>query len=157
MADFEVSYTKTGGFEGNYSNHPADTGGETWCGVARKKNPSWDGWKIVDSLRGTPGFPGILKRNKELESKVHLFYKKLYWDKVWGDQLVSQIFANMIYGSAVNHGVSRAIKMYQTSFALGQVNFSDNEVAKKLKPKGITYGVMDQNTLDLFNASNEIA
>lgn len=34
--------------EGGYVNDPDDKGGETYKGIARKFNPDWKGWKIID-------------------------------------------------------------------------------------------------------------
>ena len=34
--------------EGQYANDKEDLGGETYCGISRKFNPSWAGWQIID-------------------------------------------------------------------------------------------------------------
>ena len=36
--------------EGGYVLHevPGDTGGMTYAGIARNKNPQWNGWALVD-------------------------------------------------------------------------------------------------------------
>ena len=51
MADFEIAYGETEIREGGYVNDPADRGGETHRGVARKFHPKWPGWKIVDKYK----------------------------------------------------------------------------------------------------------
>jgi len=45
--DFGIAFHETKGFEGLYSNNTADPGGETWMGIARKKNTFRLGSKII--------------------------------------------------------------------------------------------------------------
>ena len=44
--------TVINGFEGKYVNDKYDPGGETYKGIARNMNKDFEGWKIIDSLRG---------------------------------------------------------------------------------------------------------
>jgi lysozyme family protein len=80
MADFRTSYKITAKIEGGYANNPKDTGGETWRGIARKKNPGFIGWSIIDRLRKQRCFPNSLNASFELEQQVLNFYKENYWD-----------------------------------------------------------------------------
>ena len=50
MADFNKAYKATMGHEGGYVDDPADKGGETYKGIARRYNPGWGGWKQIDPL-----------------------------------------------------------------------------------------------------------
>lgn len=153
MADFNTAYENTGGYEGGYSNHAADRGGETWCGIARKFHPNWEGWKIIDEYKKKPGFPTNLKDISQLTVLRRQFYRELFWDAVWGDHLASQTFANSIYGEAVNFGVSKAIKMSQEACVIGfDANLTSDQVKEKVEAAGYKYGKMDEKTLNLFNA-----
>ena len=60
MAQFEPAFEKTMKFEGGYANNPADRGGETYRGIARKIWPGWNGWPLVDAAKQKAGFPGNL-------------------------------------------------------------------------------------------------
>jgi lysozyme family protein len=51
MSDLDVWIEKLGRREGCYSNHRADYGGETFCGVARNRRGDWDGWAAVDAMK----------------------------------------------------------------------------------------------------------
>lgn len=51
MADFNKAHLEVMGNEGGYANNPADSGGETYKGIARKFHPAWPGWKMVDDLK----------------------------------------------------------------------------------------------------------
>lgn len=108
MADFKKAYKITREFEGGYSNHANDTGGETYKGIARKHQSRWKGWKIVDKLRKEDGFPGNLDKHKELQELVHGLYKKEYWDSMKLDDVLSQPIANELFDTGVNMGIGRA-------------------------------------------------
>ena len=47
---FETAYDKMIQDEGGYVLHKieGDTGGQTYAGIARNKNPNWPGWGFVD-------------------------------------------------------------------------------------------------------------
>lgn len=141
MAEFKIAFKKTGGFEGGYSNHPADSGGETWAGVARKYHPNWAGWAIVDKHKKALGVPAdlytnaakkssiktwhnkiaaSLKTDHGLEVLVESFYKTVFWDPIHGDNIVNQETANEIYDTAVNGGVGTAIKLAERSADLAE-------------------------------------
>lgn len=108
MANFNKAYVLTREFEGGYSNNPSDTGGETYKGIARKPQPKWKGWKIVDQLRTRPNFPKNLDSNKELLDLVHELYKKEYWDSMKLDDVTDQFIANELFDTGVNMGIGRA-------------------------------------------------
>ena len=50
MADFNLAFEKMIADEGGYVLHtiPGDTGGMTYAGIARNKNPNWPGWNLID-------------------------------------------------------------------------------------------------------------
>ena len=41
MITKETIISKTLETEGGYVNDPSDSGGETYCGIARNSNPNW--------------------------------------------------------------------------------------------------------------------
>lgn len=118
MADFLIAYNRTKPFEGGYVNDPVDLGGETYKGIARKPNPKWEGWEIVDFHKSLANFPRNLESNQKLQDMIPGFYKKYYWDVFWGDRLNSQSIANEIYDQCVNLGANRAVKIAQRSAGL---------------------------------------
>lgn len=108
MANFEKAYKITREFEGGYSNHANDTGGETYKGIARNYQRRWKGWKIVDQLRKEDNFPSNLDKHKELQALVHELYKKEYWDSMKLDDAGNQKIANELFDTGVNMGIGRA-------------------------------------------------
>ena len=114
MAEFEKAFKNTMGHEGGYSADPDDRGGETYRGISRRYHPSWPGWDIVDNYKDEPGFPSNMKSDSELGHYVEFFYKEHYWDRFLGDFITSQVVAEEMFDTAVNMGVSRAVKFLQT-------------------------------------------
>lgn len=101
MASILKALKKTLKFEGVYSDDPDDLGGETYYGISRVNHPNWEGWPYIDKGKQPP---------VEL---VPTFYKKLFWNKMGGDDISSQGVAENIFDFAVNAGLSRAIKAAQ--------------------------------------------
>ena len=115
MANFNEAYLITSNIEGKYSNDPSDPGGETYKGIARNKNPYWEGWIILDSYKTQPNFPKNMYNDKQLDSKVESFYKTKYWDINNLDEFTSQTIANEMYDTGVNMGVGKAAHFLQTT------------------------------------------
>ena len=115
MANFESAYKITMDFEGVYSNHPSDRGGETWKGIARNFYPQWTGWEIIDKAKKLPNFPQSLSKNVELEYQVQHFFKAGYWDPMWLDNCPSNSIARELFDTAVNMGIGISIQFLQDS------------------------------------------
>jgi len=114
MANFEAAFKKTMEHEGKYSDDPADLGGETYRGISRRFNPSWEGWKIVDRIKGES-----LDLTEEIQGKLDFltreFYRINYWDKFLGVEISFQPVAEELFDTAVNMGIGRAVKFLQTA------------------------------------------
>lgn len=136
MADLEIALPPTLDNEGFYGNDPADPGGETLWGIARNKNPKWEGWTTVDSLKGTTGFPSCMKTNELLLKYRHEFYAQSEWAQIRGDEIVDQSIANLTFDMAVNKGVAIAIEYLQQSAGIPET------------------GIMDDATLNAINNPN---
>jgi len=117
MANFYEAFKITMKYEGGYANDPDDIGGETYKGIARKYNPNWKGWSIIDSYKDFTNFPKCLNEDIKLQDLVISLYKQKYWDPYLGDVL-DQIIANEMFDTAVNIGVYRAIKFLQKGLNL---------------------------------------
>ena len=113
MADFKQAYNITMAHEGGYANDKADSGGETWKGIARNKNPKWAGWSVVDEYREKSGFPDNLNSAPGLQELVLLFYKKEFWDPLNLDSVNDQPIANEMFDTGVNMGQGIAATFLQ--------------------------------------------
>ena len=102
------------GFEGKYANDKDDPGGETYKGISRNMNKDFEGWGIIDNLRGNRNFPGVLEGINLLQTYVMDFYKINYWDKFLGDKLGEKSGLEM-FDQSVNLGTGRAIEHIQRS------------------------------------------
>ena len=90
--------------EGGYVNDPDDKGGETYKGIARKFNPNWPGWPIIDEYKMKHiDFKSLLGGDEKLTLAVKEFYKTMYWDKFKGDDL-PYIIAEELFEQSVNLG-----------------------------------------------------
>lgn len=131
MAEFTPAYNLTLANEGTYSNDPRDRGGETWKGIARKMQPTWPGWEIVDETKTHVNASQIafaLTKDEELDNLVQAFYKAEFWDKLLLDQITDQDIATELFDTAVNQGKVIAVKQLQEALNLlnnNQKHYSD--------------------------------
>lgn len=130
MADFLVAHRKTMGDEGGYANNPADAGGETYKGIARKFWPQWFGWRLVDGIKaktttqphyGTTEYKNwvaylntLLAQLTQLQQLVVSFYQKNFWDKNRLSEINNQDVADWLYNHIVNAG-GQGIKWMQAA------------------------------------------
>ena len=105
--------------EGGFVNHPKDPGGMTNLGVTKKV---WDEWIGRESSEDE-------MRNLKPEDVANL-YKKLYWDRVKGDDLPSGV-NYCVFDASVNSGTGRAAKWLQE--AVGAV--ADGAIGAKTLAK----------------------
>lgn len=105
--------------EGGFVNHPKDPGGMTNLGVTKKV---WDEWIGRESSEDE-------MRNLKPEDVANL-YKKMYWDRVKGDDLPSGV-NYCVFDASVNSGTGRAAKWLQE--AVGAV--ADGAIGAKTLAK----------------------
>ena len=145
MSYFIDAYHHTMSNEGGYVNDPDDVGGETYKGISRKYNPSWNGWEIIDKMKNSEcgsTFPDNLgevnEQTIELNLRVKGYYKLAYFDPYLGDDMEYGLALEM-FDTSVNMGVGRAVKFLQ--IALNVLN--RNEV---LYPDMVEDGAYGNNT-----------
>jgi len=99
--NWETSFDEVIRSEGGFvlTDISGDLGGQTYAGIARKPNPSWVGWKLIDD--------GVMP-NKTM---VMDFYKTI-WNSVKCDDLPSEV-DYLIYDFAVNAGAGQSAKLLQ--------------------------------------------
>jgi lysozyme family protein len=92
MSDFLPAYEAMILAEGGYKLHtvPGDTGGMTYAGIARNKNPQWAGWAFLDRGETPP------------TQMVRDFYRAGWWAPLRGDDLQDQRIAQAIFSFGVN-------------------------------------------------------
>ncbi len=132
MASFEEAFKATLAHEGDYVDDPDDSGGETYKGVARNKNPDWPGWKTIDLLKSQEGFPENLESDKTLQQQVRDLYKSEYWDRISGDRIDNQAIAESIFDFAVNSGTGTSSKLAQMAVGADTDGIIGPKTLKKL-------------------------
>ena len=101
-AAFEPALVAVLQHEGGYVNDPQDPGGATNRGVTQT---------VYDDYRRGKGLAPRSVRQIE-QSEIGDIYRKLYWDKVRGDDLPSGV-DYAVFDFAVNSGPARAARFLQ--------------------------------------------
>lgn len=120
MPDFITIHNATMKIEGGYANNPADPGGETYKGIARKSHPAWSGWKYIDGVKalttamphyGTTSYKnwvaylnGKLAQLNQLQAAVVDFYRANFWAANRLGEIANEDVAAWIYDHIVNGG-----------------------------------------------------
>lgn len=131
MANFKLAFDKVVLHEGGYVNNPNDKGGETFMGITRKYHSTSPLWKIIDDYKtkySTRNLTAALKKNSEVINYVCNIYKIGYWDKFNLDKLASQSVANEIFDTAVNMGISKAVRLTQRILNIKETGKIDEDL-----------------------------
>jgi lysozyme family protein len=96
--------------EGGYVNNPDDPGGETNLGI------TWPVLKQAISLNLLPDTTTIKSLTVD---QAKIIYEELFWKPIKGDTLPITM-ALYVFDSAVNQGISPAIKMLQRALDVAQ-------------------------------------
>lgn len=113
MADFNKAVEKVLVNEGGYVNDPNDKGGETKFGISKR------------------AYPNVDIKNLTVD-KAKSIYKQDYWDKIKGDEIVSDEIAYEIFDTAVNMGVRTSSKLAQIVVEAHPDGFIGKNTLKKL-------------------------
>jgi lysozyme family protein len=117
MSDnFPAVYAEIRKSEGGYNNDPNDKGGETYAGIARNYNGTWDGWAVLDAIQS--------KSTNQLFPQLDDSVKSFYYTKYWMAHKLNQINdlgnAHIAMDTVVQHGIGG--KLIQQ--ALNDIGFS---------------------------------
>lgn len=100
MIDFDTAIARVLGVEGGYVNNPADPGGETNWGIAKRSYPNVD-----------------IKNLTLLGAKV--IYHRDFWAPV-GALVADPALQYQLLDAAVNHGMGNATRMLQAAVGAAQ-------------------------------------
>lgn len=119
---FEEALNLVGLAEGKYSNNPLDKGGETICGLARKKNPDLKIWEMIDTWkeRGTTSADALDKLAKNdpvFMGLVRATYRGRYWNPCKCDEL-PELWKYPVFSCSVNCGHKTAIQLLQKALGI---------------------------------------
>jgi lysozyme family protein len=103
IQNFEYSLAQVLKSEGGYVNNPKDPGGETNMGVTKD---AWSTWLKRPIANG--------EMAKLTLADIIPFYKALYWDKAYCNDLPTGI-DYIVFDAAVNMGVGQSIRLLQKS------------------------------------------
>ncbi len=114
--------------EGGYSDNAKDPGGATNLGITRATLSKWRGRKVTRE-------EGQSLSRREAAS----IYRQEYWQRCKCDQLPPAL-AFLMFDTAVNQGVSRAIKFLQRSIGTkvdGIIGPNTLEAVRRREPKRV--------------------
>jgi lysozyme family protein len=149
---FNKIFRETLDHEGGYVFDPADRGGETYKGIARKFWPDWEGWTIIDERKSSVAFPENLDASVDLQRMVKEFYKKHFWDSFNGDLIPSYLLCKELFDTGVNQGIGTAVKYLQR--ALNALN-NNQKHYKNIAVDGGCGPVTIKTILNCLNVRDE--
>lgn len=109
MSRFATCLAETLKWEGNFSNHPQDTGGATMKGVIQR---------VYDAWREQSGKPRQTVRNIT-DDELNAIYEQNYWAVVRGDEMPVGLDL-CVFDYGVNSGPARAVRYLQQVLGIAQ-------------------------------------
>lgn len=148
MPDYRDAIKKVLQHEGGYVNNPKDRGRRTNLGVTQAVYEQFIGRKLkgsdTDAPKGQPMEEAeTVMRNMPLGNAIAI-YKKLYWDKISGDQIRKYAIAAAIFDQAINRGTVAAVKQAQRVLK-SSFNY----------PSIVEDGIIGKSTLTALNTVDE--
>jgi lysozyme family protein len=150
MAQFLLSYQNwVKPNEGGYGNVPADKGGETYAGLARKYNPELvDIWKYIDDKKRLGPIPrGTIF--PDLNLKVQNAYRNLYTKNLF-DKINNQSVADILFDWFVNSGNASVSTTAKETYGIDEIL---NDKFHKNIPRD---GKYDPTTINAINSTNPV-
>lgn len=115
MASFSIAYAIVRRHEGGYQDNPNDSGNYNSRGQNVGTNWGINAQIYEHHLGRPPSKDDMINMSRDVAKAI---YKRVYWDRIQGDNIINQQIANILFDGHVNHG-SWGIKMMQQ--ALGVV------------------------------------
>ncbi|MDR1489840.1 MAG: hypothetical protein LBS65_05045 [Desulfovibrio sp.] len=122
--------------EGEYADNPEDDGGETYRGVSRNNWPEWEGWPVIDAIKGNGGgarkhVNATAAQNSRLQDAVREFYRKNFWTPTACLSKAPALRAK-IFNFGVNAGLKRAFATLQRAINLCRADEGKAELATRV-------------------------
>jgi lysozyme family protein len=100
-------------FEGGYVNDPDDAGGETFRGISRANNPTWQGWKLIErakeaGYRSAAAIDRYFRPPSSMDGLVGKLYRESYWKPFEGQPPLPDRIMEKLFDAGVNVGIKRA-------------------------------------------------
>lgn len=95
------------------TNTAGDRGGRSFCGISEPNWPNLSLWEYLTQMQTQVG-----ETCPEAMPLVKQFYKTNFWDKIGGDYINDQAYANKLFSDAVNFGLKPSIELAEEAFNL---------------------------------------
>lgn len=160
MANFELYYPKLKAHEGGYASaefaaKQSDKGGETYLGIARNYNPTWEGWKLVDEYKAKNGLPKWNSKipDARIDKLAKDHSKKVYWDKLKLDEVKNQSLAEFMMDYGFNSGLATPVKAAQGYLSIKQDGQVGPDTLTKINTadQGKLFNALQEHRIKLIN------
>jgi len=147
--NFQIAFDRIHKFEGYYSYHSKDKGGETYRGIARRFSRNWQGWPKIDQFKKEiKGYPRWNQRIESADFYVTDFYVSL-WVKedfysIQDSTLAAYVFEFRIHGIKAIQIMEKQLNLpvdgVMDSMMIQKFNsINKNKFLKDLKKARISY------------------
>ncbi len=144
-ASFEKSARRAAIAEGGYQNYYDDNGNWTGCKVGVGQRVGTNYGITACTYKSFFGrTPSVADMKGLTKSQALAIYKKLYWDRVKGDQILNQPLADIIFDGQLQH--SKNVKLLQQA-----INFLFYEPALNIDN---VFGPKTLKAVNFFAAQN---
>lgn len=124
MANHKKSITQLLIEKGLFNHNTDDM---IYIGISRTITPNWKGWDLIDLKLEKLGLDTLvinnwktigkyLKTSGVLNDYLHEYYKESLWDKMQGDKIISQEYANVIFASVIQSSLRTTNKLLKSLF-----------------------------------------
>ena len=125
MTRFDICHAITAKWEGGWSDHKADPGGKTNWGITQA---------TLTTYLGRAASAADIRNLTKSEAKE--IYKKLYWDRVTGDDLPAGLDL-AVFDFGVNSGPVRAVKALQSILGVETDGWIGDETLKAIEQSNL--------------------
>lgn len=130
--DFDTAFDRLMGHEGEYSNNPADPGGETKYGIT---------WPVLREAIAAGIVPADTTIKDLTRDQAKLIYKWRFWDRGQMEQFDPAI-AFQTFDFAVNSGIETAIRKLQAAAGVADDGHIGPVTVAAIKNRGVNDMIM---------------
>lgn len=117
MASFSIAYEVVRGHERGFQIYPQDRGNRNSLGQLVGTNWGINA-QVYETYLGRP--PSEQDMRNMPRSTAEAIFKRLYWDRIYGDTIPDQELANIFFDGIVNHG--QGVRLMQEVLGVAQDN-----------------------------------
>jgi LPXTG-motif cell wall-anchored protein len=154
MANFDPIFKKTEMWEGGYQAYPSDVANYTSSGVLVGTNRGISAIAYESYLGYQPTISDMKAITQDIAKDV---YRKLFWNKIRGDEIKDQDVADIIFATYIgnpsesNKIVEKALARMGKNVGTVRTTYSDDVLTaiNRSNPKNLFYAIKEEKRLFL--------